>query len=58
MERINEEYLVDIRNTIRVIVAKSENKKHPTKRRKPTYETTGCQQGYPHPTKSRQLKFD
>ena len=28
MERINEEYLVDIRNTLRVIVAKSENKKH------------------------------
>ena len=27
MERINEEYLADIRNTLRVIVAKSENKK-------------------------------
>ena len=47
MERINEEYLIDIRNTIRVIVTKSENKKqqlfsallleYSTKRRKPTY---------------------
>ena len=66
MERINEEYLVDIRNTLRVIVAKSENKKQQLfsalirniRQRKSTHQTTGNQQSHSYPTESRQFKFN